>query len=238
MVVAAGSTLVTRTAQALSDLSLAEEQGAYLGAEDELLARLKVSRPTFRQAAKIVESDRLISVRRGLHGGFYAERPNAADSIRALARYLRLNGATLADIIVVTRPVAEAAAALAATRGTEPQRQQLRDFVSRIDEAESRADIVRSETEMGRRLAEMSGNPAVQLFMEIGFTFGIEEQRVGLFDSAANRAEAKAMQRTLCEAVLSGDADVARLMMQRRGQMVAAWLQRIADMADGGVAPA
>ncbi len=85
----------------------------YLGAEDELLAKLSVSRPTLRQAAKIVESDRLISVRRGIKGGFYATRPNAADAIKALARYLRLNGATIADVFAVTKLVAEEAGALA-----------------------------------------------------------------------------------------------------------------------------
>lgn len=219
-------TLVARTARALSDLSLSGDEGAYLGAEDDLLAQLGVSRPTLRQAAKIVESDRLISVRRGLRGGFYAERPNAADSIRALTRYLRLNGASLADIIVVTRPVSEEAAVLAATHATDDQRERMRGFVERIETHGSRADMVRSETELGRLLAQMSGNPAVQLFMEIGFTFGMEEQDKGFFDSAEDRADTRAMQHQICKAVLSGDPDIARLMMRRRSMMVTGWLER------------
>ena len=86
-------TLVAKTARRLAELSLASDAGAYLGAEADLLQQLEISRPTLRQAAKIVESDRLISVRRGVKGGFYAERPNAQDAIKALARYLRMNGA-------------------------------------------------------------------------------------------------------------------------------------------------
>lgn len=220
----AGGTLVARTARALSDLSLANDDGAYLGAEDELLLQLGVSRPTLRQAAKIVESDRLISVRRGLRGGFYAERPNAADSIRALARYLRLNGASLADIIVVTRPVSEEAGAQAAVRGTAEQRDRLRAFAAGIDANDTRADLVRAETQLGRLLAEMSGNPAIQLFMEIGFTFGMEEQGLGFYATAEQREETRLMQHKICDAVLSQEADMTRLMMQRRGKMVTQWI--------------
>jgi GntR family transcriptional regulator, transcriptional repressor for pyruvate dehydrogenase complex len=109
-----------------------------------LLGRFGVSRPTLRQAAKIVESDRLISVRRGVRGGFYAERPNAADSIRALARYLRLNGATLADVFVVTRVVAQEAGALAAVNATPEQRERLATFCAAIDDSDSKSDIIKA----------------------------------------------------------------------------------------------
>lgn len=228
----AGDTLVAKTARALSDLSLAENAGAYLGAEDDLLVRLGVSRPTLRQAAKIVESDRLISVRRGLRGGFYAERPSAADSIRALARYLRLNGATLADVAVVTRAVAEEASVLAATRGKEEQRERLRAFAAGIDANDTKLDLVNAETSLGRLLAEMSGNAAIQLFMEIGYTFGMEEQGLDIYGTPEDRAETRIMQHNLCDAILSGDAEIARLMMHRRGRMIAVWLDRAIVAAD------
>ena len=63
------ATRVDRTASALADLSLAGESGRFLGSEDELLLRFGVSRPTLRQAAKMVANDRLITVRRGTGGG-------------------------------------------------------------------------------------------------------------------------------------------------------------------------
>lgn len=78
-----GSSRVAHTARLLAALSLATGAGDFLGAEDELLARLGVSRPTLRQAAKIVENERLISVRRGTKGGLYAARPDVADVLHA-----------------------------------------------------------------------------------------------------------------------------------------------------------
>ena len=49
-----GETLASRTAQALVDLSLAAKPGDYLGAENDLLQKFGISRPTLRQAAKMV----------------------------------------------------------------------------------------------------------------------------------------------------------------------------------------
>lgn len=46
--------------------------GAAPRSEDELLERYGVSRPTLRQAARILEHEQLIDVRRGVNGGFLA----------------------------------------------------------------------------------------------------------------------------------------------------------------------
>ena len=215
-----GESLVIKTARALSELSLAAGKGAYLGSEDELLHQLSVSRPTLRQAAKIAESERMITVRRGIKGGFYAERPDAADSIKALARYLRLNGATMSDVFVISGPVAEEAGALAALCTDEQLRAELEEFVTKIDFNDTPGSTIRAEAELARLLARMSGNPAVQLVMEIGYTFGMEERSGRFFGSAEERAAARRLQHSLCRSVLEGDGDVARVMMRRRSQMI------------------
>lgn len=220
------STLVERTARQLADLSLAGDSDRYLGSENELLARFGISRPTLRQAAKMVANDRLIAVRRGSGGGFYATRPDAADSVRALARYLRLRGASLSDIMVVTRSVSEQAAVLAAASEDAELREELQSFAARIDGNDSPAAIVRAETELARILAAMSGNAAIELVMAIGFSFGLEEQGGRLFADPIERARARELQRGLVDAVLARDGDVARLMMQRRSAQFASWLAR------------
>lgn len=221
-----GETRVNRTVRELAQLSLASDSGSYLGAEDDLLARLGVSRPTLRQAAKIVQSDRLISVRRGTKGGFYAERPEAADAIKALTRYLRLNGATIADIVVVSRNISEEAAGFAAECKDRELRDRLAVFQAQIAEHDTPRSIILAETALARLLAQMSGNPAIQLVMEIGYTFGMEEQPGSLYESAEDRAIARRLQHDLCAAVLSGDADIAQLMMRRRSDNMRCWLER------------
>jgi GntR family transcriptional regulator, transcriptional repressor for pyruvate dehydrogenase complex len=217
---------VAQTASALADLSLAGVAGEFLGAEDDLLARLGVSRPTLRQAAKMVESDKLITVRRGAKGGFYAARPDATDAIRAPARYLQVNGATIADVQAVAAPISEATAAAAAKCLDSLLRGRLAVFRDRIDSNDSVVDMVRSETDLARLLAEMSGNPAARLFIEISHTFGRNERHLRFYQDAEDRQRARSLQRGLCDAVLANDPDIARLMMQRRSALIVEWLAR------------
>jgi DNA-binding FadR family transcriptional regulator len=216
--------LVSRTANALTALSLAAAPGDFLGAEGDLLLSLGVSRPTLRQAAKIVESERMITVRRGSKGGFHAARPDAADVIRAPARYLRVEGATLADVHDVTRLITEAVAVAAAASQNSGLRQQLADFAAHIADNDTVADLIRSETQLARLLAEMSGNPAARLFIEIAYTFGRDDRQQRFYQTAADRENARQLQAALCKAVLAGDAEVARLMMQRRSALVSGWM--------------
>lgn len=217
-------TLVERTARDLAELSLAGDSGRYLGNEDELLVRFKVSRPTLRQAAKMVATDRLIDVRRGSGGGFYASRPDAADSVRTLARYLRLKGAKLTDVMAVAGPVGEEAATQASQCSDPAKRAQLVAFSLRIDDNVTPAALVHAEAELARILAAMSGNAVIELVMAIGYSFGFDEQGVQFYARTEDKVRTRELQHALVEAVLSGDAEVARLMMRRRSAMIMGWL--------------
>jgi DNA-binding FadR family transcriptional regulator len=216
-------TLASRTARALANLSLAADPGAYLGAEDDLLGRFGISRPTLRQAAKMVERDRLISIRRGIKGGYFAERPDARDAIQSLARFLRIKGATLADVIHVVRPVSEEAVVAAAQRRSDADVERIRDFLAVLDDRDSPRDMIAAELEMSRLIADMSGNPVVELVMEIGYSFGREENG-DLYADPGRRAHTRDMQRKICLAIIDGDADIARLMMRRRSEQFDTWL--------------
>ena len=220
--------LVARTARALSQISLDSADGEFLGAEDELLIRLGVSRPTLRQAAKIAENDRMISVRRGIRGGFYASRPDADDAIRTLARFLRLRGATLSDIMTVSRRISEEAAALASACQDAGLRARLEEFMARIDQNDTPATVIAADSELARLVAAMSGNPVIELVMAIGYSFGMEEQGIALFRDPQHRATCRKQQHDLCRALLDRDADIAQLMMKRRSDTVSEWIRQAA----------
>lgn len=207
-------------------MSLSVKADSSLGAEAELMETLKVSRPTLRQAAKIAEADHMISVRRGIKGGYYAERPNAEDSIRTLAAYLRINGATLTDVSVVTSLVAEEAAVRAAVRCSLSLVEELRVFVTKIDDNDTPGDIVKAEIELARLIGRMSGNQTIQIVMEIGYTFGMGEHSLQLYACEEDRQRARALQKSLAESILAGDGELAQLMMRRRSAMFNEWFRR------------
>jgi len=224
-------TLASRTARQLSQLSLTAEPGTHLGAEDDLLARFGVSRPTLRQAAKLVERDRLISIRRGAQGGYYAERPDARDAIQSLARFLRMKGAHLGHVIQVTRPVSEEAAVAAARYRSAADIEALQAFVATIDAHDTPRDLIAAEVEMARLISHMSGNPVVELILEIGYSFGLDEKGGDLYADADRRQRTREMQCKLCNAIIDGDIEIARLMMRRRSDQFDAWLH-LGDAAD------
>jgi GntR family transcriptional repressor for pyruvate dehydrogenase complex len=217
-------TRVSQAVKELSRLSMAHSEGDFLGAEDDLLRQLGVSRPTLRQAAKIAENDKLIAVRRGARGGIYASRPKAEDAVRVLARFLRMRGATLGHIVAVSGIVSEEAAMLAASCTDEALRGRLEAFVKRIDQSDSRLEIIKAETELARLVAEMSGNPAIELFMAISYSFGMEEEGSLLYGEPDQRHATRKLQRDLCAALLDGDPELAALMMRRRHRALAEWI--------------
>lgn len=66
--------------------------------ETELMALYEVSRPVVREALRIIESESLISVKRGAGGGARVLRPDIAVAARHTALLLQLEGTTLADL--------------------------------------------------------------------------------------------------------------------------------------------
>lgn len=222
-------TMVQRTVRRLIELSLAAPEGGYLGSESELIQALQVSRPTLRQAAKVAENDRLLSVRRGVSGGFYAARPDARSVIKGPALWLHLQSATLSQMNRASTLIFPETAAEAARCKDEALIEELRVFRKQIDErelaSETQRETVLAEVYLSRLLARMTGDPVLLLFTDISYSFGLLERDFQFYRASVERREVWLQtQRGYCDAVLAGDADVARLMAQRRGKLIQAWI--------------
>lgn len=85
-------------------------QGDALPSETELTEEFGVSRPTLREAFRILESEGLITVRRGARGGARVQEPSSDVAARYAGLVLEHRGATLADVLD-TRIIVEAPAA-------------------------------------------------------------------------------------------------------------------------------
>jgi GntR family transcriptional regulator, transcriptional repressor for pyruvate dehydrogenase complex len=220
---AGGGTLVARVVRELSALSLDYEEGAYLGAEDDLIARLGVSRPTLKQAAKIAESERMISVRRGIRGGFYATRPDVQDSIRALNRYLRLRGVTLRELSVIS-PMSVEAARLAAQCEDAASRARLAALLVELEDCRSPRALMDFDARFVALVAEMSGNPVIEVIVAMSYSFGRDEQGIYLYADERQQAVARGLFDAIGRAVLGRDGELARFMMRRRLDVIGEWI--------------
>lgn len=73
-------------------------EGAALPPEADLMQHFGVSRPTLREAFRILESERLISVRRGARGGARVHLPDISVAAQYAGLLLQVRGATLGDV--------------------------------------------------------------------------------------------------------------------------------------------
>ena len=98
------------------------KEGDSLAAEGELMTRFGVSRPTLREAIRILESEGLISISRGARGGASVLSPNINIAARHIGFVLQAKSTTLADIYRVHLVVEPAAARMVAetARKTAP----------------------------------------------------------------------------------------------------------------------
>jgi DNA-binding GntR family transcriptional regulator len=83
---------IDTAAQELRDITLGAEEGTFIGSEDDLVQRLKVSRVTVRQAARLLEREGVLLVRRGINGGYFASRPSVQMVETVVSAYLNTLG--------------------------------------------------------------------------------------------------------------------------------------------------
>jgi GntR family transcriptional repressor for pyruvate dehydrogenase complex len=139
-------------------------EGEALPSELELQARFGVSRPTLREAFRILESESLITIRRGAHGGALVRVPNTDVAARYAAFILEHRGTTLADLYEARIVIEPAAVGLLAAKRTERDLVRLREA---LDEHNALVDqparSIRTHTAFHALLVELTGNQTLQV---------------------------------------------------------------------------
>ena len=104
--------------------------GSLLPKQDQLIDEFQVSRPSFREALRILESEGLVSVRRGNVGGAQVHAPTPDNAARTLGLVLQARNVALDDLaaaLAVIEPACAAHCAQRSDRMTElvPQLREL-----------------------------------------------------------------------------------------------------------------
>jgi len=105
--------------------------GDTLPSEQQLMGQFGVSRPTLREAFRILEAEDLISVKRGSRGGARVTQPSLSVAARYVGLLLQVQGTTIADVYEARMVLEPACARLLARRRTK---QDLADLTSCIEE--------------------------------------------------------------------------------------------------------
>jgi DNA-binding FadR family transcriptional regulator len=140
------------------------KEGDFLPNEAELMAHFGVSRPTLREAVRVLESERLVEVRRGSRTGARVRVPGAEIVARPAGLLLELSGATIADVMVARAGVEPIAVRLLAEAGTPAAYDELEDMLTHDVRAGWDAGRLAEVTgEFHRRVVELSGNATLTI---------------------------------------------------------------------------
>jgi DNA-binding FadR family transcriptional regulator len=137
--------------------------GDYLPHESELMAHFRVSRPTLREAVRVLESDRLVEVRRGSRTGARVRVPGPEIVASPVSLLLELSGASLADVMTARTAFEPPAARLLAESGSSEAHNELAQLVEAIPDAWSRGELATATATMHRRLVELTGNATLAI---------------------------------------------------------------------------
>ena len=154
--------LVARTLRRMVvDGQLAD--GDYLPHESALMEHFQVSRPTLREAVRVLESERLVEVRRGSRTGARVRVPGPEIVARPAGLLLELSGATLTDVIDARIAFEPAAARLLAEHGNAEAKAEFDRLVNELPTEWGGANLAHTTANLHRRMVELSGNPILAI---------------------------------------------------------------------------
>jgi GntR family transcriptional repressor for pyruvate dehydrogenase complex len=191
-------------------------EGDSLGREPELVERFGVSRPSLREALRILEAENLITVVRGMHGGVIVHEPDERMTARTASLVLRARNVSLADVFEA-RSLLEplAARAIASRRNRRAAVAELRGLIDREEDSiEDPERFAVANAAFHERLVSLGGNQTLAIVAEMldeivvcaVAALGKAGEVVG---SLSMRRRGVRSQRRLLELIEAGDSGAA-----------------------------
>lgn len=200
--------------------------GGLLPKQAALIDEFRVSRPSIREAMRILETEGLVSVRRGNLGGAIVHSPSARSAAYMLGLVLQSDRVTLADLAAALCALEPACAALAAERGDRSTEvvPRLRRLNAEADQQLSNGPVfTRLAREWHATIVRSCGNETMALIVgtletvwshhETVWADHVESQ--GEYPSEKNRRLVSRAHMKITDAIACGNADVAQRLARR-----------------------
>jgi GntR family transcriptional repressor for pyruvate dehydrogenase complex len=155
--------------------------GDFLGREEDLAAEFGVSRPTLREALKLLASGNLIRANKGPGGGIFVAhtadqgvRRSLSDSIEMM---LETGAVSLEELLDARTLLEVPLAGLAALQADEPTLDRLRAALAAETAADGDIDAIHiADTEFHREIAAAAGNRMASVLT--GWVFEVAQPRL------------------------------------------------------------
>ncbi|MFA5885539.1 MAG: FCD domain-containing protein [Acidimicrobiia bacterium] len=143
-------------------------EGDSLGHEPDLVERFGVSRPSLREALRILEAEGLITVVRGVLGGVIVHEPDERMTARTAALVLQARNVTLGDVHDARSIIEPAAVRILASTARRAVIKELRALVEEqrevLDDPEA---FGQANARFHERLVALAGNQTIAILAEM-----------------------------------------------------------------------
>lgn len=177
------------------------DEGDSLGHEPDLIERFGVSRPSLREALRILEAEGLISVVRGVLGGVVVHRPDHRLTARTAALVLQTRNVSLADVFDARTII-------------EPRR--LRELIAEQEQAiDDPEQFGLANARFHEELVSLAGNQTLTIVAEMlnevvaRAVTAVSQSDPGSGESTATRRRGVRSQQRLADLIDAGDAAAA-----------------------------
>ncbi|HEX7856941.1 MAG TPA: FCD domain-containing protein [Sphingobium sp.] len=227
--------LVAVAVTKMKDMVLAQEPDTQIGSLPEIARALGVGVVTVQQAARVLEHEGFLKVRRGNGGGYYGARPNAASLGRAIAGFLQINQSHEREAIEIMTLLDCDLIPAAALATDQALRARLRSHAQHIDACDTAEQRATFEQEMQDIIYKMVDRPLMEMLARVTMQHHASASRFPVYIGTEGTERWKRERHSIIDAILRGDPALARFEAQRRREDI---LQRLAlGQADVNLPP-
>jgi DNA-binding FadR family transcriptional regulator len=112
------------------------EDGGELPKQEDLVSEFNVSLPSIREAFRILETEGLVTVRRGNRGGAIVHRPGEGTAAYMLALVLQVEGVTVGELAAALRALEPISAGMCAAR-----EDRLEEVLPQLEASQAQAEV-------------------------------------------------------------------------------------------------
>lgn len=211
---------VQATVDRLRDMIFARDPETRIGSLTGLAQQLGVGIVTVQQAARVLEHEGVLEVRRGPGGGYYGRRPDAAALERSLAAYMRMQPHSWEEALDMTSLLFNELCAAAAACADDDLHAELREVDGRVDLCRQEPDMAELELDFQDLLFRMVDRPLFELLTRVTLRFAASRPAEGMYRDLVAVEQWKDGRHRIIDAILRRDVELARFEADRSNRKV------------------
>jgi len=211
---------VQAAAGRLREMIYAAPPDTRIGSLAGLAELLGVGIVTVQQAARVLEHEGLLSVRRGPGGGYYGQRPDSAALERALSAYMRTEPSSWEEALDMTSLLFNELAAAAARCRDPGLQEELRGFLTVVEGCTQDTDMAGAEQHFQDLLFRMVNRPLFELLTRVTLGFATSRPQDAPYRGRLTLALWQEGRRRIIAAILDGDEELSRFEANRYNRRV------------------